>query len=66
MDDVHNLSRIDRFFLSKLRNIAMMKKVYINYVVTRCFDALLSSLLPVFLAAVAVLVYYDIGHLIMG
>eukprot|EP00903_Cladosiphon_okamuranus_P012119 g11371.t1 len=26
VDDVHNLSRIDRFFLSKLRNIAMMKK----------------------------------------
>ncbi|CAM9239741.1 unnamed protein product [Pylaiella littoralis] len=27
VDDVHNLSRIDRFFLSKLRNIAAMKKV---------------------------------------
>lgn len=27
VDDVHNLTRIDRFFLSKLRNIAMMKKV---------------------------------------
>ncbi|CAN0127258.1 unnamed protein product, partial [Ectocarpus sp. 13 AM-2016] len=27
VDDVHNLTRIDRFFLSKLKNIAMMKKV---------------------------------------
>lgn len=27
VDDVHNLTRIDRFFLSKLRNIAAMKKV---------------------------------------
>lgn len=27
VDHVHNLSRIDRWFLSKLRNIAVMKKV---------------------------------------
>ncbi|CAM9896753.1 unnamed protein product, partial [Ectocarpus sp. 12 AP-2014] len=27
VDDVHNLTRIDRFFLSKLKNIAVMKKV---------------------------------------
>ncbi|CAB1107809.1 unnamed protein product [Ectocarpus sp. CCAP 1310/34] len=27
VDDVHNLTRIDRFFLSKLKNIATMKKV---------------------------------------
>lgn len=27
VDHVHRLSRIDRWFLCKLRNIAMMKKV---------------------------------------